>query len=182
MPYSFLQLDRVFFPGSTFLPLYSPPMSFRKKINVDKADDISLTHKNSVQDNDQASSVKFSTLFRYATRLDKLLVAIGIVSSILSGMMFPLLSIVFGILMDGFMNNHMRYTTTSNNSTSENMTNCSSCNGIKAIGADDGRENLRKKSFVASGIIMAMAAIYFITVATYVWTLNKVARKQSYCI
>ncbi|POM64117.1 Multidrug resistance protein ABC Superfamily [Phytophthora palmivora] len=53
----------------------------------------------SVDDN---TSFKFTQLYRYATPLDKFLLAVGIVTTGINGALFPLMAIVFGDVLTGF--------------------------------------------------------------------------------
>ncbi|EGZ05371.1 hypothetical protein PHYSODRAFT_342514, partial [Phytophthora sojae] len=51
---------------------------------------------------DGPTSFNFSNLYRYATTLDKVLLAVGIVTTGANGALFPLMAIVFGDVLTGF--------------------------------------------------------------------------------
>ncbi|EGZ04677.1 hypothetical protein PHYSODRAFT_343061 [Phytophthora sojae] len=51
---------------------------------------------------DGPTSFNFSNLYRYATTLDKVLLAVGIITTGANGALFPLMAIVFGDVLTGF--------------------------------------------------------------------------------
>ncbi|KAG6615903.1 multidrug resistance protein ABC superfamily [Phytophthora cinnamomi] len=51
---------------------------------------------------DGPTSFKFANLYRYATTFDKVLLAVGIVTTGANGALFPLMAIVFGNVLTGF--------------------------------------------------------------------------------
>lgn len=159
---------------------------------------------------DESKSINLSTLFRYSTKVDKALIALGIICAIASGLMLPILSRVFGRLMDDFIKfsiaslNHSNGTTappdvttiSPNESTiTPNFptivpgvsTSVSTLieesvlyNSAKAAHADV--DEFRKETFTSSGTVLALSVVYFFTITIYVWTLNKVAHRQSFRI
>lgn len=136
--------------------------------------------KSNLTDLDQdQGQIKLSTLFRYSSRCDKILIAVGVICSIISGIMFPLLSVVFGTLMDGFINSHPHNMTVLNVSTPTNSSSSLYFSQEQTVIDVDA---FRVEAFTASGIILGMAVIYFMTVSIYVYTLNKVAQNQSFRI
>lgn len=48
--------------------------------------------------------VSFTALFRYATAFDKFLVVLGLIAAAGTGVMFPLMTILFGDLTNAFVN------------------------------------------------------------------------------
>ncbi|OWZ12115.1 Multidrug resistance protein ABC transporter [Phytophthora megakarya] len=62
----------------------------------------SFDSSNKAPVDDNPSSFKFTQLYRYATPLDKALLAVGIITTGANGALFPFMAIVFGDVLTGF--------------------------------------------------------------------------------
>ena len=147
----------------------------------------------------ESTPIKISTLYRYAGKRDKVLIAVGIITAFMSGIMFPLLTIVFAKILDGFNDYQVRchlsltyvqYCTLfqpgNNISLSyPNSTTVADAQDNNTKNPVDNEElfyEFRRLTFTASGIIMVMGGVYFFTVAAYVWAFSYVALRQSFRI
>eukprot|EP00118_Oscarella_pearsei_P018352 m.187919 g.187919 ORF g.187919 m.187919 type:complete len:679 (+) comp39371_c1_seq11:47-2083(+) len=71
--------------------------------SYDEALDTTTTEKSKKKEKEKEPKVSFLQLFRYADGMDVLLVAIGVVAAIASGMAMPGVALVFGDLLNGFI-------------------------------------------------------------------------------
>ena len=167
---------------------------------------------------DESKSTNLLTLFRYSTKADKALITLGIICAIASRLMLPILSRVFGRLMDNFIKlsiaSHTHFDNSTvpsdvttifpNDSTTPSFNESTVPSNFLTIVPDVSTnvstlieesvlynstdatcpdiDEFRKEAFTSSGKILALAVVYFFTITTYVWTLNKVAHRQSFRI
>ncbi|KAJ0412383.1 hypothetical protein ATCC90586_005403 [Pythium insidiosum] len=79
------------------------PRGAAKQRHVASDIDIDSDNASSRERSPPAKSFAFSSLYRYATPLDKALLALGVLMATVNGALFPMMAIVFGNVLHGFV-------------------------------------------------------------------------------